>query len=170
MSKVYLIGVNHSYQIALKDYGDKPDKLKQLLVQLVKDNTPASIAEEYNGDAKARFGAAATVAELVAKSFKLKHFLCEPNKSRRKLLGILGDNGVIQKFYSGSYVIPDEKKWPAALHRKRNEDFERREKHWLKVIKRALGKDMIFICGSNHVHGFSKRLDALGHHVETVSI
>lgn len=170
MSTVYLIGINHSYQIAHKDYGDKPEKLRQLLMQLVEVHAPASIAEEYNGEAKVRFGAATTIAESVAKKHKLNHYLCEPNRSRRKLLGILGDNGVIQKFYSGSYLLPNEDKWPAALHQKRREDFAKREKHWLKVIKRALGKDIIFICGSDHVHGFTRKLDDLGHSVVVTNI
>jgi hypothetical protein len=95
------------------------------------------IAEEWFEELLEMNNVTSTIPQDIAKKFKIKHIFCDPNKQERERIG-----------------------W------KTKADNHLREKYWLDKIKNSSQKNIIFICGSEHLESFKKLIITEGYRAE----
>lgn len=142
----YIIGIHHDVQFD-KKYSLTP-KFIPYLKDVVKKFRIEIIAEESSKDALKKWGIEKTSVQKISESQNLKYIACDPSIDERKTLGIRSDKEVRR-----------EKGLPNALtHQQFNildqekiKDFIKREKHWLKKIKNYSNRQVVFICGLQHL-------------------
>ena len=159
MGTVYVVGVNHAFQVVRAGEEDKARKLRKFLTKKARKLKVSAIAEEFLEEAKE--DNAFTVAEEVAHKLGVYPCLCEPNEEERVKLGIKGDNQVLTDYYGKFW--PAEYKYDDEVQRLRMEDFAKREEYWFGKIEAFLAKDIIFICGNKHAERFVKLIKDKGH-------
>jgi len=148
--KVYIIGINHDFQVP---NGKRPEEeiraFKSLLQDMCGQYQIQAIAEEMSLEALSNKGQQESTCKQVADNLGLPQRYCDPNSDTRKDLGMIIDENDIylQKLFSG---LDDEQ-----VSRKIRDEHKRREQYWLKELKDLGVFPVLFICGANHALSFA---------------
>lgn len=157
MPKLVLIGTSHKYQTCGDD-NEAIEQFRELLITLCSEYCSAGIAEEMNQVALAERGATETIACVVAAELKLEHQLSDPLPELRQQLGIRGENVIrLEGFFSD---------WtPEQIESEIRRSHELRERYWLSQLRILDSWPLVFVCGANHVEGFTNLLCSHGFEV-----
>ncbi|MFA4930941.1 MAG: hypothetical protein WC570_03710 [Patescibacteria group bacterium] len=153
---IYLLGIHHLVQWnnTLKITEEFIDFLTTKIGSLHVD----LIAEEFSEEAKSRNNINQTTTEKVAEVLNIKHLLCDPSIVEREAIGYLTSQELREKFGSkSSFEGTDE-----FIKRKKFEKefmWPIREKYWLDKIKNKSFKNIIFVCGCEHLESFKFMLE-----------
>lgn len=133
---LYLIGVDHSVQHNGRAgyQGTEFERLRKdfplYLSQVARNFHAEVIADESNQEVLEKFSATKSVVLNVAKELGVKHVFCEPSVEERKQLRITGTGNP--------------------------QDYEKREKCWLKKLTPYKNLPILFVVGAKHIESFSK--------------
>ena len=149
-----IVGTSHHYQFgAGTSFGDDycteenqsafVDMLRILAVTL----EAKILAEELNQQALEEVGKNTSVLQLVAKGLAIQHMFCDPDRGERVKLGIKSENEI--------RITAFPKRLSEAVVKKLEaESIKRREQEWLRRLVEAKSKNILFICGANHISTF----------------
>lgn len=168
---IYLIGVNdHNIQHDGNGCADLSlrNKFSAFLRNKIKELGIDLLAEEFNEDAlyKVSHGKIATVKnvveELKSEKLKIGHRFCEPSKTYRKLKNILSSSEILSKklnIHSYKESSPNlDKNQQKIFNSEKKKSFLARETFWFEQISNSLDKNIIFVCGADHVERFGALL------------
>ena len=138
---VYLIGGRHDIQF---DPGPHPSKIvrdkrasfKAHVLKVIETLGISILAEEFSDEAKELWGVSESTLEQLANAKGIEHRFCDPTPVQRE------ENGIEQS------------------------DSDKREQFWLSRIQDCKSRNILFVCGSDHVEAFGKKLIAAGFDVE----
>ena len=162
MSKVYLIGTNHDFQIPNGRGPKEIRAFKSLLQDTCDRYSLQAVAEEMSLDALSLRGQMESTCKQVADKLRLSHRYCDPSSATRKEHGIAEDEGDIhlQKLFRG---LDDD-----AIRRKIDDDRKQRRKYWLGELNNLEVFPVLFICGANHAFPFADLVSQDGLSVEVL--
>lgn len=157
---IYLIGVNHNIQHDGNNCADLSlrNKFSAFLKNKIKEYGIVLLAEEFNEDClKNSKGNIATV-KSVAEESKIEHRFCEPRENERKSRNILSPNEIYSKkldihSYHGSSpnLNEDQQK---IFDREMEKAVLARETEWFQKISDCLDRNILFVCGQDHIESF----------------
>lgn len=147
MINVYLVGVDHRIQWIPQSSGpdwkitisDFTDSIRERCYSHSID----LIAEEFSEYLVKLNHAQDSTARRAAKELDLPHLFCDPNPNECQKLGI--EPGI-----------------------ENDDNYEKREKEWLKRIIISRKSCILFICGDDHLESFKARIIGSGHSAEIV--
>jgi hypothetical protein len=152
---IYILGLNHRLQIKPKLKETKElltfiaDKIDALKIDL--------IAEEFSEEALQRHGIKSTTVQRFCRRNKMSHIFIDPGPEERTRLGIISRGTVLKESYNRQeYFKPKDY---SRFVEEVKETFKPREKYWFEKIKPNLKKDILVICGWDHMISFSKLLE-----------
>jgi hypothetical protein len=166
---VYLIGLNHGYQLeGLENYDWA--SFSAFLEALSREKNADLIAEELSQDAidtiwKPR-GAKGSVAKRVADNLAINHLFCEPNLAIRRQLGIKNRQELFKELGYGPVISDAQGKEVNSIQKR---FWVVRESFWKKFLLEKKFARCIFILGSEHIESFGRLLEAEGATVEVVA-
>lgn len=158
---IYLIGVDHEIQhdgigcasLSLRN------KFSVFLKNKIVEYDITLLAEEFSEEAlyeisKGKIATVKNVAEeLKSEKPKVEHKFCDPNKKERKIIGIpcreeiksmLNIQGpVCENSVEDNRIKEEERKY-----------YPTREQFWFGEISNYLNRNIIFVCGAEHVRNF----------------
>jgi len=163
---IYITGIDHLLQYNGPVPPELLEEFKGYLAAKIKELNITLIAEEFNEEfLHDVFNATEGTAETAAAESGISHLYCDPDAAERGALGIpyyadLMDmvkerHGIREKFIMDSEVrrvveqetaLEVKKFWPV------------RERFWLHKLKERLNENILFLCGHEHVSGFSTLL------------
>lgn len=151
---IYIVGVNHRVQHDRKLPETK--LFLDFIDSLIDRFNIRLLAEEWNDDASEISSVATSTVEDLAYIHDIEHLACDPTKEEREKLGIRTSEkirdelGKLAEFpYDKEISIEYQKKIAQG-------DHSIREYFWLKQIERYLDRNIIFVCGSEHISVFTK--------------
>ena len=165
---IYLIGVDHKIQHDGKNSYNKNKRkaFSDYIVNKVKDLSICLLAEEFNEDALDQSSANESTVRKVAKKIGVDHRFCDPGYEIRRELGIPKREEIISNldFEDQINKVGLTRKQEKEVSKETKKYFSQREKHWFKKIKDKidLNINIIFICGSSHIHIFESLLNDEG--------
>ena len=147
---IYIVGTNHELQHTARPKRGASKKvqmrrrdLQVYLRELVARNDLTLIAEEFSQQILDIKGAE-SIAKAVADQLGIEHLFCDPGVDDRVKIGL--------PTHGTEDCVPAEK-----------ERFDRiRENYWLNCLADVLDRDILFVCGSDHVHKFCELLSNKG--------
>lgn len=163
---IYLIGVSdHNIQhngnncacLTLRN------KFSAFLKDKIKEYNIDLLAEEFNKDCLEKSNAnIATVQdvakELKDKGLKIEHKFCEMSKKERKSRNILSENEIYSKklnIHSHSGSKPNlDKNQQKIFNKETEKSFLAREAFWFEKISDYFDKNILFLCGPEHIESF----------------
>ena len=173
---IYLIGISdHNIQHNGNNSADPflRNKFSIFLKEKIKEHNIILVAEEFNEDAlhKVSNGNIATVKnvveELKSGKLKIEHRFCEPSEAYRKLKNILSPSEILSKKLnihsygeSGPNLDKDQQK---IFDSEIKKSFSARETFWFEKIGNYLDRNVIFVCGADHVRSFGALLTRKGY-------
>lgn len=165
IAKIYIVGTDH-----LTQWGDKSPKAAILASCLIKELNSSKIdfiGEEFSIESFLPSDNL-TISQKVAKQFNIKHSFCDPNDKIRGKFGYPTQVQLRDKFgFRSAFLDTEEYK----ARKEYEKDFWYiREKYWLDKINSISAKNIIFVCGYNHIDGFSKLLIKNGYCVRAVRV
>jgi hypothetical protein len=145
---IYIVGTNHELQhdapprrVAVDLAQEARRRLQDYLRTLIGRLKPQVIAEEFSEDVLGLKNASSTVVPI-AQEFGLTHRFCDPGRSERMALGL-------PPFGTEECDPPDRHRFD-----------EIRESYWLTQLSDVIRKEILFICGAEHVHSFCALLSS----------
>jgi len=173
---IYLIGISdHNIQHNGNNSADPflRNKFSIFLKEKIKEHNIILVAEEFNEDAlhKVSNGNIATVKnvveELKSEKLKIEHRFCEPSEAYRKSKNILSPSEILSKtlnIHSYGESCPNlDKNQQKIFKSEMKKSFLARETFWFEKIRGYLDKNMIFVCGVDHIGSFELLLTKKGH-------
>ena len=143
---IYIVGTNHELQhtgppfrVPAETANKAREDLKAYLRELATEIRPAIIAEEFCQDVLNIKNANSNV-KAVADELGIEHRFCDPGFQERRRLG-LPPHGTED-------CDPSDRRRFDAI----------REAYWLKRLSDVLAQTVLFVCGADHVAGFSRLL------------
>src|SRR6266700_329129 len=136
---VYLIGVNHLVQYdapSVKIVREERVAFRTHVLETIQKFNISLLAEEFSEEAKMKWGVRESILEKLGKDKGIEHRFCEPTPIERK------ENGIEQS------------------------DGDKREQFWLSRIEDCKNRNVLFVCGNEHVESFRKKLITVGFVVE----
>lgn len=157
---IYLIPTRHEYQWNAEL--PETNELSAKLIELVHKFSIDFIGEEFSTDALNLSGHL-SVAQNVAEKFNINHEFCDPDEITRKKIGYPIQSDLRTRFgirssHEGTVESVARKKYEKLF-------FYIRENYWLDQINKAGTKNIIFICGREHVENFTTKLLESGYSV-----
>jgi len=163
---IYITGIDHLLQYNGPVPPELLEEFKGYLAAKIKELNITLISEEFNEEFLYDvFGATEGTAETAAEDAGISHLYCDPDASEREALGIpyYADvmdmvkvrHGIKEKFIMDSDLrkqveretsLEVKKFWPV------------RERFWLDKLRGRLSENILFLCGHEHVMGFSALL------------
>lgn len=153
--KIFLIGLNHSFQ--LKGYEKGWKFFKTYLYEQCIEENPDLIAEELNIEAIELWKASDSVARIVANSLGIDHLFCDPDSNQRKKHGIKSRKEIIADLGFGRAIPSQESE---KIDRIEKKQWPKREEFWLKRLLGHGFKKCIFLVGTEHIDSFSEKIKA----------
>jgi hypothetical protein len=167
---IYITGIDHLVQYNGPVPPELLEEFKEYIAAKIKELNITLIAEEFNEEfLHDVFNAAEGTAETAAAESGTSHLYCDPDAAEREALGIAyyadvmdmvkERHGISEKFIMDMElrrVVEQEtalevkKFWPV------------RERFWLNKLKGRLDENILFLCGHEHVRGFSELLRGEG--------
>lgn len=157
---IYLIGVDHKIQhngIGCADLSLR-NKFSAFLKDKIQEYGITLLAEEFNEDCLKNLKDIATIKN-VAEELKIEHRFCELSENERKVRKILSPSEIYSEklnIHSYSGLKPNLNKEQGEIFDKEMEkSFLQRETEWFCKISDCLNtKNILFICGSDHLESF----------------
>jgi hypothetical protein len=130
---VYLIGVRHDIHFdpgphRAKIVRDKRASFKAHVLEVIETLGVSILAEEFSDEAKRKWKVSESTLEQLAKARGIEHRFCDPTSVQKK------ENGIEES------------------------DSDKREQFWLSCIRDCESRNVLFVCGGNHVETFGKEL------------
>lgn len=160
---IYLLGINHRLQ------WDRNHSNTNLLIQYaekkIKKHKIEILAEEFSKDIfKDRFYMEQNINTTplydIALKLTLRHIYCDPDINKRAELGIRRTY-FIKKAAKIDFLKPEKDYSPEEYKRFRKErkkDDDIREMYWVDKILNYRDKNLLFICGIQHLNTFKEKL------------
>ncbi|MBI3405043.1 MAG: hypothetical protein HY046_06255 [Acidobacteria bacterium] len=159
----HIIGVNHRVQGAKSGVDRTADQVAyaECLARAIDDHTPDLVAEEHSPEALASCGQDISVTKEVAAAGGVEHKFCDPTTEQRAAIG-----------YKDAYAISLEISLddPSGLSQTEIKIlgqatayvhyFPIREQFWLDEMKDYTAKEVVFVCGSDHIASFQRLLES----------
>lgn len=142
----YIIGVHHGVQFD-KQYSSTPGFISYL-IKVIKKYAIEIIAEESSKDVLKEWRIEKTSVQEISVNHDLQYIACDPSIDERKTLGIRSDEEIKQE--KGLPKILNHEQL-AILDKEKIKDFPKRENYWLDKIKKYSDRQVIFICGLQHL-------------------
>jgi hypothetical protein len=138
---VYLIGGRHDIQFdpgphPAKIVRDKRASFKAHVFEVIETLGISILAEEFSDEAKRKWKVSESTLEQLAKAKGIEHRFCDPTPVQRE------ENGIQQS------------------------DSDKRKQFWLSRIQDCKSRNVMFVCGDDHVEAFGKKLIAAGFDVK----
>ena len=150
--RVILIGTSHEYQ--LPGRAGSHD-FRAFVERLCFDHHVRAVAEECSQEALQAQDAAHSVCELIAGTLSVDHQYCDPDRRQRIELGILQENDIeILAWWSSDGGVDTDRQLKLS--------HSKRESYWLDRLLALDRWPALFVCGANHVEGFSHLLVSHG--------
>lgn len=149
----YIIGVHHGVQFD-KQHSSTPVFI-YYLKKVIKKYVIEIITEESSKDVLKEWRIEKTSVQEVSINHDLQYIACDPSIDERKTLGIRSDEEI--KHEKGLPKILNHEQL-AILDKEKIKDFPIRENYWLDKIKKYSARQVVFICGLDHLNS-SSRLD-----------
>ncbi len=161
----YLIGVNHDAQRRAKGAVPTPSQqeLECVLCDCIRRYRPEVIAvEESNESLEGR----ESIPVMVATRAGVWPVLCDPEQEERTALGYRNVDSIQQGL--AFCRVPGGTCRVAAEAIETQWLFPIREDCWIKKLENFLQKDVVFVCGENHIDSLTKELIRKGIRAEVV--
>jgi len=173
---VFIIGVDHLVQYN----GPVPEyileEFRAFLACKVRELNISLIAEEFNEEfLRDVLGATEDTAKTVADQTGAAHLYCDPDEREREMLGIpyyadVMDMVKKRRGITARFIFDDGLR--RCVERETAGETKKywhiREKFWLGKIKESLDRNILFICGHEHVESFSWMLRENGAEVSVI--
>ena len=168
---VYLIGVDHLVQYR----GPLPETIREEFLSYIlnccRTHHIRVIAEEFSEEAlREVYHSDTDTAGEAAMILGIEHRFCDPEEEDLRRLGIpyfaeIRDEVMKRRGIASSFILDNDLR---ASIRRETEEIARsfwpiREQFWYERIQDALLHPLLFICGHEHVEGFSRLLERRGH-------
>lgn len=155
LGTIHLIGIDHVVQHLKTNPVTK--KFKSYLTDQVSNLKITLLAEEWNEDYCHRNEVKKSTVKEVADEIGLEHRYCEMRNADREARDLYSDTEVKARFKREGNTDKDElSKTIEDIHRKR-------EQHWYSQIKDVVrSRDIIFVCGGQHLESFESLLKQNG--------
>jgi len=147
---IYLVGTDHELQhTGIPKRAEKEtvilarDRFGSFLKKSISELKITLIAEEFSNEVLTFLKAESTLRP-VAEEIGIEHRFCDPNIVDRDRIG-----------------LPPPFTQTSDEEQKRKDD-ELRENHWIDAIEDRLDSSIIFICGADHIVGFTDLLNSKG--------
>lgn len=160
---IHIVGVNHAFQF-INSHTDlvESEQFRSYILRNVQNNKIGCLAEEMNEEwLVTKWNADRCVCREIAKDLGIVHVMCDPNTEERREMGyktereIMGENGLTPLDVSEIEAF-DSKQW------------RKREEFWFSKIEPYLTRNILFVCGPNHVFSFSKLLEENGRKTKVI--
>lgn len=151
MTQVVLIGTRHSIQ---RDF-TRSDFREYIKSNIAKHNVDA-IAEEIDVND--------SVVSDITTNLGLEYKIVEPNEQERIALGIDSFNQIENSIFM-EFDNYESLEAAAECEARKQNTFRAREKEWLKRLDTMQGKQLLMICGANHITPFYELLKSLSFNV-----
>jgi hypothetical protein len=165
---LHIAGTSHHYQFGAgvrfgPDHCTEADEraFVELLHNLAHSCAAEVFAEELNQQALAEVGKTSSVMQLVAATLKLPHLFCEPDRAERTALKIMDENEI-------RFSVFPKRLDEAVVQARAAESWRRREQEWLQRLVIAKSKNVVFVCGANHISTFVPLAQAEGFECKVV--
>lgn len=161
---IYLIGVYHNIQHDGNGCADLSvrNKFQVFLMGKVKKYDIVLLAEEFSEEALQEHNATAGTLKYGADRLNIKHLFCDPNKEERKIIGILCREKIKSALNIRGGVHADSAE-ENRIKEKQKEYHPVREMFWFEKISNYLDRNIIFVCGADHVRSFETLLTSKEH-------
>lgn len=151
---LHIIGTGHHYQfgssVRFGNYrcsAEDQNAFARLLRDLATSCVADVLAEELNPQALEEVGKTTSVMQLVAAELAIPHLFCEPDRTERAKLGIRDENEIrVSSFPNDLHE--------SVVQSLLAESWRRREQEWLRRLVGARSKNVVFVCGSEHISTF----------------
>ena len=156
---IYLLGTQHSIQTEWNEPGPnlsaKLERFKTYVADAARSNMVAAIAEEANHEVEEK-NKNKSIARLVAESMDphLQYVPCDLNSEQRRALGIPTGDEIVRSIPEGASVDA----WTQYRDAELLKYFPPREKFWIETLRRLPVRQVLFVCGSDHMRTFPCRL------------
>jgi len=163
---VYIIGIDHLVQYNGPLMPEVLDEFKEFLTSIINELGISMVAEEFNLEfLNDVLGATEGTAKIVAEKSGIDHLYCDPDSEEREILGIPYYADVMDKVKE-RYGIRDQFITDGDLgkqvKRETADEIKRfwsvRERFWLGKFRKRVNENILFLCGHEHVSGFSALL------------
>lgn len=158
----HIIGTDHVFQFgAGVKFGDRTctaeqgRKFREFLLSVSREREICAIAEELSPAALEELNRTESVPCTVAASLSLAHCYCDPNRIERIALEIAEDTAVEA---SGQL----QRKSPEQIEALIQQEWRKREAHWLTKLNELNSWPVLFVCGASHVNSFVELLSSNG--------
>ena len=155
---LYIVGVNHSVQF-------KNDDLSLGFLVFVKNIIDGYvieiIAEEWSNDANSLWKIKESNLSLLSKELNKYLIQFEPNEIDKNKFGIMTRLDIRKKaesFIPSVKTVEDIKQRKLEKERLKKQNYIPREIYWLEKIKPYLNKNILIICGNDHITTFCSLL------------
>jgi len=156
---IYILGVNHQLVQFQYRHNDRQkisefiEKVKNICI----DKNIGLIAEEFSNDALEYYGIDNTYVGNIVNELGVEYLLCDPGKDDRRILGIKQRGDIALEL--GILWLTENQVEIDRINEAAAESDRKREKYWLDQIKIKVKnnkqyKDVLLICGFNHVDYF----------------
>ncbi len=167
---IFIIGVCHLRQHGLLDNESVVNEFTVYIKSFVKERKIVVIAEESSLEYLDEKALSKTPTQVMCDSLNIKHIFADPNRNERRILGIRGRNEIAKDL--GIYRS-DEKYTPDEINKINliAKPYDKlREKEWLKRIGGETDKQVIFVCGKDHVKTLTDLLEKSGIQTEIAKV
>jgi len=151
---LYIVGTGHHYQFGAgarfgQDHCTESDESEfaQMLRDLFTSAAADVLAEELNQQALEEVGRGKSVMQLIAAELSASHMFCEPDRAERVNLGIRVENEI--RISAFPKTVDEE-----VVQTLSAESWRRREQEWLRRLDAVKSKNVIFVCGADHIATF----------------
>ncbi|MCP4137016.1 MAG: hypothetical protein GY754_38970 [bacterium] len=172
---IYLTGVDHLIQYKNSIVPEETfEEFRAFLAQTVKKHSIDLIAEEFNREyLEEVYMSPESTVETWAFLRGVEHRFCDPEKEERARLGIPYFAHIKERVMKKHGITKNYITDPGLRRQVEQETIEickfywpRREEYWYLKISDAALKNILFICGHEHVPGFKLLLESKGHSCE----
>jgi hypothetical protein len=166
---IYLIGVDHKIQHNGNGCADLflRNKFSAFLKDKIQEYNITLLAEEFNEDCLKNSKANIATIKSVAEESKIEHRFCELSENERKKRKILSSNEIYSEklnihSYNGSKPNLN-KEQQEIFDEEMEKSFLQRETEWFCKIRDDLDRNILFVCGSDHIKSFKTLLIGKGY-------
>lgn len=140
MTTVYLIGVDHEVQYTNNGMGRTKSNIVYLFTNHLRDCVERlAVGLIAEEYSEEALRAYKPTVQNIARNLSIDHRFCDPDSNERKKHGI------------------------------GNKEYQMRMYYWFDCIRDSLDKNILFICGDNHIQDFKEILVNNGLHSEIIS-
>ena len=151
-SVVLVLGTDHRYQTESSDFTAQNHRAFDHFVRKsVAEGKALAIAEESSPQALTEAGVEQSVPERIARSLRIEHRHCDPDRKTRAELGVMQEIDIRMSEFPRKLSERDVQDKLDSSHRAR-------ENFWLRQLLDLNVWPVLFVCGANHVESFVELL------------